>query len=82
MDTVSAELNSLLIETPCPDVSKLMVKNSAFPDAPRAIAEAIADVKRVRKLTRQQELLNKLRVESNEQIRLELLLEISKLNMV
>ena len=82
MDSVSAELNSLLIETPCPEVSRLMVKNSTFPDAPRAIAEAIADVKRVRKLTRQQELLNKLRVETNEQVRLELLLEISKLNMV
>ncbi len=82
MDSVSADLNSLLIETPCPEVSRLMVKNSTFPDAPRAIAEAIADVKRVRKLTRQQELLNKLRVETNEQVRLELLLEISKLNMV
>ena len=82
MDSVSAELNSLLIETPCPEVSRLLVKESSFPDAPRAIAEAVADVKRVRKLTRQQELLNKLRVESNEQVKLELLLEISKLNMV
>ena len=82
MDSVPSELNSLLIETPCPEVSRLMVKNSTFPDTSRAIAEAIADVKRVRKLTRQQELLNKLRVENDEQVRLELLLEISKLNMV
>lgn len=81
MDAVAAELNSLLIEHSCPEVSRLMVKNNPAVDAPRAIAEAVADLKRVRRLSYQQQLMDKLRVESDEQKRLELLLEISKLNM-
>lgn len=81
MDTVPAELNSLLIETPCPEVSRLLVKNIRISDAPRAVMEAVADLRRVRRLSRQQELLARLRVENDEKTRLELLLEISQLNI-
>ena len=81
MDTVPAELNSFLIETPCPEVSRLLVKNIRFADASRAVMEAVADLRRVRSLSRQQELMERLRGENDEKIRLELLLEISKLNI-
>lgn len=81
MDTVPAELNSFLIETPCPEVSRLLVKNIRFADASRAVMEAVADLRRVRRLSRQQELMERLRGENDEKIRLELLLEISKLNI-
>ena len=81
MDMISSELNSLLIETPCPEVSRLLVKNIRITDAPRGIMEAVADLRRVRRLSRQQELLARLRTENDEKIRLELLLEISKLNI-
>ena len=80
MEQVPAELNTLLLESPCPEISALLVKNSRFAEPNRAVSEAIAELKRIRKQNRQQELLTLLRGESDAEKRLNLLMEISKLN--
>ena len=80
MEQVPAELNTLLLESPCPEISALLVKNSRFAEPGRAVSEAIAELKRIRKQHRHQELLTLLRGESDAEKRLNLLMEISKLN--
>ena len=80
MEEIPGELNRLLIASPCPEISALMVKNSHFSAPTRAVTEAVAELKRVRQQNRQQELLALLRGENDAEKRLKLLMEISKLN--
>ena len=80
MEEVPGELNRLLIASPCPEISALLVKNSHFAAPARAVSEAVAELKRVRQQNRHQELLALLRGENDTEKRLKLLMEISKLN--
>ena len=80
MDQVVSGLNSLLIEKTCPEISRLLVKNNSFASPDRAVTEAVAEVKRIRRQYRQNQLLEQLRGESDSEKRLKLLMEISQLN--
>lgn len=80
MDMVDSELHSLLIATPLPEISRIMVKRDHFQNPERAMKEAIAEVKRIRKAGRQKELLDQLRGENDPEARLKILMEITKLN--
>lgn len=82
MDMLTSELNSLLITTPAPEISRLLVKSERFQYPDRAMREAIAEVHRIRKQCSQNDLLERLRGENDPEARLKLLMEISKLNNI
>ena len=82
MDMLISELNSLLITTPAPEISRLLVKSERFQSPDRAMREAIAEVRRIRKQCSQNDLLERLRGENDPDARLRLLMEISKLNNI
>ena len=82
MDMLISELNSLLISTPAPEISRLLVKSERFQSPDRAMREAIAEVRRIRKQCSQNDLLERLRGENDPDARLRLLMEISKLNNI
>ena len=80
MDMVASELNSLLIEKSCPEVSRLLVKHNSFASPERAVTEALAEIARIRRQSQQNQLLEALRGESDPETRLKILMEISQLN--
>ncbi|MBR7106935.1 MAG: DNA primase [Lentisphaeria bacterium] len=81
MEMVDSCLHDLLIEHPSPEISKLMVKTSEFSSVDRAVDDAVAELRRVRNCSRREELICKLRETADEQERLNLLMEISKLSI-
>ena len=81
MDMVDSGLQDLLIEYPVPEISKLMVEKTKITSVDRAVNDAVAELRRVRNCSRREELIEKLRETVDEQERLNILMEISKLSI-
>ena len=81
MDALPGELQNLLLETPCPEVSKALVRPASFDAAgtERALEEALRELRRVRKKNERISLLDRLRAASTAEERLELLAALQKL---
>ena len=80
MEMVNSALNDMLIETPVPEISRLMVKSNGFASPERAIDDAVSELRRVRGCSRRDELIARMRGCNDETERMNLLIEISKLN--
>ena len=82
MDALPGELQNLLLETPSPEVSKALIRPTRFPPGTysRALDEAVAELRSVRREQEQFSLLEQLRSAAGEEERLRLLTRMQQLN--
>ena len=79
-DSLASDLENFLLETPCSEISKALVKTTAFANPAKAVQEAVSDVNRIRQMTERENLLAELRGELDDTRKLEILMQIQKLN--
>ena len=81
MDALPGELENLLLETPCPEVSKALVRPTSFEagGTEQALEEALRELRRIRKKNDRISLLDRLRSAATAEERLALLGALQKL---
>lgn len=81
-DELNEQLSNMLIETPCPEISRIMVKPVGFASPERAVTDAVAELRRIRKNSKRQALLEQLRTEQDNMEKLKILTQLSQLESV
>jgi len=79
-ESLTSELENFLIETPCPEISKALIKTTVFANPTKAIQEAVSDINRIRQITEREKLLAELRGTTDDARKIEILMLIQKLN--
>ncbi|MCI5778219.1 MAG: DNA primase [Lentisphaeria bacterium] len=82
MEALPGELQNLMLETPSPEVSKALIRPTRFPPGThaRALDEAVAELRSVRREREQFSLLEQLRSAAGEEEKLRLLTRMQQLN--
>lgn len=78
-DQVAGEISSLLVKTPDPAVSRLLVETHVCRDPEKAIQDSIAELRRQRLRKQRQELTARLRVTTDAMEKIKILSELQNL---
>ena len=78
-ESLFSRINNMLIETPEPEISRLMVEKQQWNEPEKAVQDSIAELRKLKRENQRRKLNAELAVENDPAKRLEILAKISKL---
>ena len=73
------DISDALTEKPVPEISRILVEHNECPDLCRAVSDSVAEFRRMRSRDKKKELMNKMRLSTSPEEKMELLKQIAAL---